>query len=475
MVLDITIGAPSGFDEALATNNDDNITFDFLPTSERTLLQNSPFPDAIALFSGNDTIIDNDEDRLYFGNMGNDELIGNGGSDSLVAGRDEDTLEGGNGNDFLFGNVDNDTVNGGLGNDLLRGGQNEDILDGGDGNDTLYGDFGVDTLIGGSGSDQFVLSDKPGKDIINDFQDGIDQLSLPEGFSLSDLRIFSKGSDTGISLNGREIATLNNIIASGISAEDFVEVSTTPSISSDPGNTPNQAAELGILSDSGFTINESVRSAGDPDDYYLFSVPGTSNAQISVDAGGGNPVNVSIFADLNEDGSFDNTERLELSSSLFVAPQIEETLGTGNYLIRVFPDTGNNSPYELSVVTPPLPSTLLTDPGNAENQAFNLGDLNGLISVRDFVGVAGDSQDYYRFTIPTTASFANVTVNNISDDIEYTLSGDPDGDGIFSDIVSTSTLGVPINQFLNPGTYLIELNPLNGNTGNSEYNMSVSV
>lgn len=83
------------------------------------------------------------------------------------------------------GNAGNDTLKGGGAADVLKGGVGLDRLFGGGGNDRLVGAKGKDFLTGGAGADQFVYK-APGdsgllsttRDVINDFQDGIDVINL---------------------------------------------------------------------------------------------------------------------------------------------------------------------------------------------------------------------------------------------------------------------------------------------------------
>ena len=76
---------------------------------------------------------------------------------------------GGAGNDALSGDARGDLLDGGAGNDTLSGGAGDDILIDGAGNDRL---------IGGTGADIFVLALDGARDVIADFQPGIDRLDL---------------------------------------------------------------------------------------------------------------------------------------------------------------------------------------------------------------------------------------------------------------------------------------------------------
>ncbi len=68
------------------------------------------------------------------------------------------------------------TVNLGAGPALLTGGAGAERLDGGAGSDTLDGGQGDDVMTGGAGTNTFVFA--TGADRINDFDSGLDHLSL---------------------------------------------------------------------------------------------------------------------------------------------------------------------------------------------------------------------------------------------------------------------------------------------------------
>ena len=88
---------------------------------------------------------------------------------------------------YLGGNLGH-TLEGGDGGDDLYGWVGNDSLDGGNGNDVLTGDGGVDTLTGGSGTDYFRFGSTPtrhdslvgagNRDVVTDFEHGIDKLSI---------------------------------------------------------------------------------------------------------------------------------------------------------------------------------------------------------------------------------------------------------------------------------------------------------
>ena len=95
----------------------------------------------------------------------------------------------GSGDDFVYGNKTrnvieakggNDRIDGRGDHDVLYGNGGKDFLKGGPGRDTLDGGLGKDTLKGGSQADVFILNETSGKDIIKDFQAGLDRIDVPD-------------------------------------------------------------------------------------------------------------------------------------------------------------------------------------------------------------------------------------------------------------------------------------------------------
>jgi Ca2+-binding RTX toxin-like protein len=87
----------------------------------------------------------------------------------------------------LLGISRDDALFGNRGADILNGGDGKDILLGGKGDDLLTGGLGNDSLTGGDGNDRFLLSSNSGMDIILDFEDGKDLLSLGNNLTFSQL------------------------------------------------------------------------------------------------------------------------------------------------------------------------------------------------------------------------------------------------------------------------------------------------
>jgi Ca2+-binding RTX toxin-like protein len=127
------------------------------------------------------------------------DYIGDDGRNRWVGSRIGDVIEGLGAADTLYGMAGDDTIRGGDGNDLIYGGGGADILRGEDGRDRIFGGSGVDFIYGGKGNDVLtggsdrdyfdyrvipgtgIEDHKFGKDIITDFEAGVDRIRLGSG------------------------------------------------------------------------------------------------------------------------------------------------------------------------------------------------------------------------------------------------------------------------------------------------------
>ena len=89
--------------------------------------------------------------------------------------------------------------------------------------DKIFDHDGRDVIEGGAGADVFVMALDRDKDVIRDFEDGVDMIDLSawdvSGFD--DLRIFQKGEHTRVRY-GSETVELRNVDADELSADDFL-------------------------------------------------------------------------------------------------------------------------------------------------------------------------------------------------------------------------------------------------------------
>jgi Ca2+-binding RTX toxin-like protein len=119
---------------------------------------------------------------------GLDNILGSEFSDTLVgtywtifAGHGENSIKGGGGGDNIQGLSGNDMLEGGSGNDTIDGGADQDAINGGSGVDLLTGGSGNDTFVFGGSFDFPDSGVGTGKrDIITDFQHGIDKIDVSQ-------------------------------------------------------------------------------------------------------------------------------------------------------------------------------------------------------------------------------------------------------------------------------------------------------
>lgn len=216
--------------------------------------------DSITGLGGSQHFVGLNGDDTLNGGAGRDCLEGGNGKDVLDGGAGSDFLHGGNGDDVLRGGPGRDDLFGDNGNDLLIGGSGPDRMDGGQGDDVLFGGSGPDVYTGGAGSDVFVLA-LPGNsvghgetsegaaslvplgheedegDVITDFRQGVDRLTLAGGITRDQLRyqgekiyVISGGHEEAAMLipagesggEARLLVTLSGFDTSQLRATDFL-------------------------------------------------------------------------------------------------------------------------------------------------------------------------------------------------------------------------------------------------------------
>ena len=158
------------------------------------------------------------------GGLGNDLIFGQGGDDVLRG--DLNNSSGGGsvgGDDTIYGGMGNDRIGGKAGNDLIFGEAGNDRLWGDAGDDTLRGGLGNDSLNGGVGKDVFVLKLDQGTDKIFDFKVDDDLIDITNlGVNLEDINITQQDKDAVITIDGVDIAILQDVTADSLSEDNFV-------------------------------------------------------------------------------------------------------------------------------------------------------------------------------------------------------------------------------------------------------------
>ncbi|MDT9277107.1 MAG: calcium-binding protein [Limnospira sp. PMC 737.11] len=404
----------NGLDLGIATPGNDFIIVSQLAAEQLAHFSASPFQNAIALLEGDDYLVNDNDAKIIYGNQGNDTIIGGNGNDTIFGGQDNDLLEAGNGNNILFGNFGNDTLIGGPGNDSLYGGAGNDVIIGGPGNSIISGDKGLDTLTGGGGANQFILqSSGADRDIITDFQPGIDKLRLPTGLTFNDLEVRGAGANTEIVRSGEVVAVLNGVMSSSINSNDFITAGQEtpplppipmPPISVEPGDTPRTAGDLGVFSGTQ-TFRDFVGTT-DSNDYYRFTLNQVHDVELTLFGMDQNADLELYIGDPKPDGSVEIGDRITRSNNLGTRDDsITRSLGAGTYFVRVFPQANRNDiDTRYSLTFEATPTGIVDQAGNTASAALDLGILEGERNFQDFVGTA-DRNDYYRFTLAGVRDF----------------------------------------------------------------------
>ncbi|MBE9059771.1 metallophosphoesterase [cf. Phormidesmis sp. LEGE 11477] len=196
-------------------------TVDIEGTDNAETLEGTDANETIIALDGNDTVAGGFGDDLIDGGSGDDILRGDTNKRS--------PQDGIGGNDIIFGADGNDRIGGKAGDDILSGDAGDDMIWGDDGDDIIFGGIGNDVLVGdnkskGSGSDLFVFGNDDGTDTVIDFEVEIDRIGLIEGeLTFAELTISQDGSTTvlGVTSTGENLAILNNVQASSLTASSF--------------------------------------------------------------------------------------------------------------------------------------------------------------------------------------------------------------------------------------------------------------
>ncbi len=223
------------------------------------------------------------------------------------------------------------------------------------------------------------------------------------------------------------------------------------------GNTLGTARQINVASTT-TTFTDWVGSA-DTDDYYRFTLNQNSNINLSLNS-------LSDNADVQ---LLDGATNLVIASSAVSGISnefINRQLNAGNYFIRVFPATGANTNYNLSIAaTPIIPPDFA---GNTLGTARQISLGSTTTTFTDWVG-RSDIYDYYRFSVDRNSNL-NFSLNGLSGSAYFTLL-----DSNNNTITSSTNFGNinnSINRQVSAGTYFIRVTPMADVDTN--YNLNVA-
>lgn len=200
---------------------------------------------------GRDTLVGGDGNDTFNDEGGIDRMVGGAGNDVYYVDHIADTIveKQNDGTDTIYisfsasirdfgphierlvltgdtnlnatGNGSSNVLTGNSGNNTLNGGWGNDVIFGKGGDDTIRDDRGSDTMSGGAGADRFVFRGDGDRDVVTDFELGVDRIEFTEAAGLSDLSITQSGQDTVIEYRDGSEVILEDIQASALSADHF--------------------------------------------------------------------------------------------------------------------------------------------------------------------------------------------------------------------------------------------------------------
>ena len=230
------------------------------------------------------------------------------------------------------------------------------------------------------------------------------------------------------------------------------------------------------------TFNQ-IPGAVEPVNYYEFSVFDTSRISLVLSGITQNSAQASIIYDRNSNRLLDRGERL-YSQTAFVDINgtINATLGAGNYLVEIqrfnSPNNNNYSGFSVQLSGTPTPASILSDPGNTLNSAYNIGNFNGTRTFKEFVGVV-DPVDYYKFSLADTSEISLLLSELTENALKTSIISDANNNGLidsgetlYTDTAQVNSNGT-INANLAAGNYLIAVEQDSANT-NSNYSLTLS-
>ncbi|QLE49622.1 pre-peptidase [Nostoc sp. C057] len=205
-----------------------------------------------------------------------------------------------------------------------------------------------------------------------------------------------------------------------------------------------------------FVASTSSGLVTDASDYYKFTLNNNGTIGINLNPSSGN-------ADIQLLNSSGQSLQPAASSAQTGTSQdsINRSLTAGSYYIQVYTNAGSTN-YNLQV------NFTADAPDQGGNTVLNATSISLPATVSDLVS-ASDTQDYYKFTLASTA-LVDIRFTSLSADANLALQ-DQNGSGIVSSNQSGTILDA-IRRSLNPGTYNILVNR-GGATTAANYTLSV--
>jgi Ca2+-binding RTX toxin-like protein len=254
----------------------------------------------------------------------------------------------------------------------------------------------------------------------------------------------------------------------------LIETPRPGTVATDPGNTIDDALDLGSITGS-IELND---YAGDLDEYDFYQFTLDQNSDISLSVRNITTSTTALFtyliADENNNGIWDRGETIDSVGMSSNGSTLNVPLPAGTYLTAVQPSLSRSAHYQKTLTVTPNPSNLANDPGNTISTAFNLGNLSGNRTVRDYVGNQDDADFYqFRLTQKSTVDLTSTSSSPNVSGVRTSLVADLNNNGIIDRGETIENDGGSSNSFsevLDPGTYFVRITFFDA----SHYNLRLS-
>jgi hypothetical protein len=185
------------------------------------------------------------------------------------------------------------------------------------------------------------------------------------------------------------------------------------------GSDANTTRPIGLI-EKLKSFNDFISAPDDIKDDYSFQVRGTKPFFAALSAPGA-VAELELFRDTNNDGTAEPNENIANSQS-GAFETLLQTITQGNYILRVHGFIGS-AVYSMTAETRP------DGAGNTLATAKNLGSVNGLKHVDDYVSGDSDPIDIYKFTASAAGTIGASVFGEFSLDPDLTLVRDLNNNG----------------------------------------------
>lgn len=227
----------------------------------------------------------------------------------------------------------------------------------------------------------------------------------------------------------------------------------------DPSNLLAIETNLGTLGNSTTTRFGSINHTNTADAYrFRLATNGSLNLTLTnLQA----DIDIRLIQDINANGIIDAGEEITRSQQAGTRSESIQfdSLTAGNYFVQVYQYQGTTS-YTLNLSTIAAGVAIPDNAGNTLATALDIGTLSTLQTFNDFVGAA-DPNDYYRFTLDSTAAF-NLDLTGLSSDADVHLLSS--SGAVIASSIAAGINPESITRTLTAGTYYLRIFPYNGDT-----------